>query len=143
MEWLAKTRFFSAAVAILVALAWFSGTNHCLLGLTKQSCKKVSSVSHCPEHPEKSGCAESRPSAMLACCQGLQSPNVDFAKGKISFYPPLLETWALEVDHLVLSQAPKSIVTSTEYGNGPPWPGSFIATLLGRCLRENAPPLLS
>jgi hypothetical protein len=35
MKWLAKARFFNAAVAVVAVLAWFSGTNHCALGLIK------------------------------------------------------------------------------------------------------------
>jgi hypothetical protein len=80
---------------------------------------------------------------MLACCQGLQSPNFEVAKAKIAFIPVLVAVQLFAVDHLVLSEAPKSILPKTEYDTGPPSVSSFAGTVLRRSLRENAPPLLS
>jgi hypothetical protein len=80
---------------------------------------------------------------MLACCQGLQSPKFEVAKAKITFIPVLVAIQLFAIDHLVLPEAPKSILPKTEYANGPPSLSSFAEAVLRRSLRENAPPLLS
>ena len=143
MKWLGKARFFNAAVAVVAALAWFTGTNHCLLGLMKQPGNSVVLMSHCPDHSKKPSEPGDGPFAMLACCKGLQSVNFEVAKAKIAFSPVLVAILFLAIGHLVLSEAPKRIVLSTEDDTGPPWRDSFVGTVLRRSLRENAPPLVS
>ena len=143
MKWLAKARFFNAAVAVVAVLAWFSGTNHCALGLIKQPQTTAVPISHCPEHSGKTDGNAPDPSGMLACCQGLLSSNIDVARAKISFSPVLVGIHLFAIDHLVLPEAPKRILPRTDYGTGPPSVSSFVGTVLRRSLRENAPPLLS
>jgi hypothetical protein len=143
MIWLGKAGFFSATVALVTVLAWFAGTNHCLLGLMGRSQNATCLVSHCPEHPNKSGDANQNPARMLACCQGLQSANFEVAKAKIAFSPVLVAIQLFAVRHLFLPEAPKSILLNMEYDTGPPASSSFVATVLRHSLRENAPPLVS
>ena len=143
MTWLGKAGIFSATVALVTVLAWFTGTNHCLLGLMGWPQNAACLVSHCPEHAKKSGDASHNPSGMLSCCQGLQSANPEVAKAKIAFSPVLVAIQLFAVRHLFLPEAPKSILLNTEYDTGPPASSSFVATVLKRSLRENAPPLVS
>jgi hypothetical protein len=143
MTWLAKARFFNATVALLAVLAWFAGTNHCALGSFKNPHSIAIPISQCPEHSAKTDGNAPGPSGMLACCQGLLSPNLDVEKAKISFNPVLVGIQLFEVGNLILPEAHKSILPSAEYDTGPPPAGSFIETVLQRSLRENAPPLLS
>jgi hypothetical protein len=143
MTWLGKAGLFSGTVVVVTVLAWFTGTNHCLLGLMGRPQTEACLVSHCPEHAKKSGDASHNPSGMLACCQGLQSANFEVAKAKIAFSPVLFAIQLFAVRHLFLPEAPKSILLNTEYDTGPPASSSFVATVLKRSLRENAPPLVS
>jgi hypothetical protein len=143
MAWLVKAGFFSATVAVVTVLAWFTGTNHCSLGLMERPQNAACLVSHCPEHAKKSGDAGHSPSGMLACCQGLQSTNFEVAKTKIAFSPVLVGIQLFAVRHLFSPEAPKSILPKTEYDTGPPSVSTFAGTVLRRSLRENAPPLLS
>ena len=143
MTSLGKAGIFSATVALVTVLAWFAGTNHCLLGLIGRPQNAACLVSNCPEHAKKSGDASHNPSGMLACCQGLQSANFEVAKAKIAFSPVLVAIQLFAVRHLFLPEAPKSILLNTEYDTGPPASSSFVATVLKRSLRENAPPLVS
>jgi len=143
MTSLGKAGIFSATVALVTVLAWFTGTNHCLLGLMGRPLPAACLVSHCPEHAKTSGGASHNPSGMLACCQGLQSANFEVAKAKIAFSPVLVAIQLFAVRHLFLPEAPKSILLNTEYETGPPASSSFVATVLKRSLRENAPPLVS
>jgi hypothetical protein len=143
MTSLGKAGIFSATVALVTVLAWFTGTNHCLLGLMGRPQNAACLVSHCPEHAKKSGDASHNPSGMLSCCQGLQSANPEVAKAKIAFSPVLFAVQLFAVRHLFLPEAPKSILLNTEYDTGPPASSSFVATVLRRSLRENAPPLVS
>ena len=143
MTWLGNARFFNGTVALVAVLAWLTGTNHCLLGLMKQPQERALAISHCPEHSQKSGGADHGPSGMLACCQGLLSSNFEVAKAKIAFSPVLVAIQLFAVRHLFLPEAPKSILLNTEYDTGPPASSSFVATVLKRSLRENAPPLVS
>src|SRR5260370_13375970 len=115
MKWLAKARVFNAAVAAVAVLAWFSGTNHCALGLIKQPQTTAVPISHCPEHSGKTGGNAPGSSGMLACCQGLLSSNIDVAKAKISFSPVLVGIHLFAIYHLVLPEAPKSILPRTVY----------------------------
>jgi len=80
-----RPNIFNATVAIVAVLAWFAGTNHCLLGLLDQPLKVAHPMAHCPEHSKKSSETDHGPSTMLACCQGLQSANFEVAKIKIAF----------------------------------------------------------
>jgi hypothetical protein len=143
MTWLGKTGIFSAAVALVTVLAWFTGTNHCLLDLMRRPLPAACLVSHCPEHAKTSGGASHNPSGMLACCQGLQSANFEVAKAKVAFSPVLFAIQLFAVRHLFLPEAPKTILLNMEYDTGPPAFSSFVATVLKRSLRENAPPFVS
>jgi hypothetical protein len=143
MKWLAKARFFNAAVAVVVILAWFSGTNHCALGLIKQPQTTAVAISHCPEHSGKADGTAPGTSGMLACCQGLLSSNIDVSKAKMSFSPFLVGIQFFAISRLVLPEAPKSILLGAEYDTGPPSGSFFLETVLRRSLCENAPPLLS
>src|SRR5258707_11690170 len=143
MKWVAKARFFTPTVGVVGDLAWFSGTNHCVLGLIEQPQKTAVPICHCPEHSGKANGNAHGTSGMLACCQGLLSSNIDVSKAKISFSPVLVGLQLFAISHLVLPEAPKSILLSTEYDIGPPSDNFFLETVLRRSLRENAPPLLS
>jgi len=143
MTWLGKSRIFSGTFALAAVLAWFTGTNHCLLGFAKQPQDTAVSLCHCQDHSKKSRGADNGPSAMLACCQGLQSSNFEVAKTKIAFSPVLVGVQLFAIGHLILPEAPKSVLLCTECDTGPPSAGSFVGTVLGRSLRENAPPVVS
>ena len=143
MTWVRKPGFFGATVAVVAVLAWLTGTNHCLLGLLGRPQSAACLVAHCPEHAKKSGDVGHGPSGMLACCQGLLSANFEVAKARITFSPVLVAIQPFAVRHLFLPEAPKSILLNMEYDTGPPASSSFVATVLGRSLRENAPPLVS
>jgi hypothetical protein len=143
MTWLVKARFSSATVAVVTLLAWFTGTNHCLLGLMERPQNAACLVSHCPEHAKRSGDAGHSPSGMLACCQGIQSANLEVAKAKIAFSPVLVAIQLFAFRHLFLPEAPKSTLLNMAYDTGPPASNSFVATVLKRSLRENAPPFVS
>jgi hypothetical protein len=143
MTCLGKSGLFSATVAVVAVLAWFTGTNHCLLGLVGGPQNAACLVSHCPEHAKKSGDAGHSPSGMLACCQGLQSANFEVAKAKIAFSPVLVAIQHFAVRPLFWVEAPKGILLNTEYDTGPPASSFFVATVLRRCLCENAPPFVS
>jgi hypothetical protein len=132
MSWLGKAGLFSATVAVVTVLAWFSGTNHCLLGLMAGSQHAPCLMSHCPEHAK-----------MLACCQGLQSANFEVAKANTAFSPVLVAIQRFAVRHIFLPETPKSDLLNIEYDTGPPASSSFVATVLKRSLCENAPPLVS
>jgi hypothetical protein len=143
MTWLGKVEFFRATVVVVTVLAWFTGTNHCLLGLTGRPQNGDCLMSHCPDHAKKSGDAGHGPLGMLACCQGLQSANFETAKPKISFRPVLVGIQLFAVRDVFLPEAPKGVLLSMEYDTGPPASNSFVGTVLKRALRENAPPLVS
>jgi hypothetical protein len=141
MNRLTKARSLNGTAAVVVVLAWLVGTNHCLLGLMHQLKSKTVSTCTCPNHSEKSNGADRGWSAMLGCCQGLQSPKIDLAKGKIE--PVLAGLYLLPTAHFALPEAPRNIIQNTEYDTGPPATGFFVETVLQRCLRENAPPTVS
>ena len=134
---------FNATVAVVAVVAWFAGTNHCLLGLLDQHLKVGHPMAHCPEHSKKSGETDHGPSRMLACCQGLQSADFEVAKAKTAFSPGLVAIGLFAVGQLFLADAPKSVLPKTEYDTGPPSLGFLVGTVLRRALRENAPPLVS
>jgi hypothetical protein len=142
MTWLGKAGFFTATVVVVTVLAWIAGTNHCLLGLIGRPQNGDCLVSHCPEHAQKSGDPRHSPSGMLACCQGLQSANFEVAKTKIAFSPVLVGIQLFANRDVFFPEAPKSILLNMEYDTGPPASNSFVATVLKRSLRENAPPLV-
>ena len=143
MKWLVNARFFNATVSVLAVLAWLTGTNHCMLELMKQPERAAVSMASCPEHSQKSRGANNDASGMLACCQGLQSPDFHVGKTKIFFNPVLARIQLLAIGDLVFRDAPRSILPSAEYGTGPPLRSSFVETVLQLALRENAPPLVS
>jgi|SRR6516164_10542304 hypothetical protein len=142
MAWLGKTRSFSATVAVVAVIAWFTGTNHCLLGFMKRPADAAVSMSHCPAHSEKSGGNDDDSSGLLACCQGLQSANFELAKAKVAFSPVLVAIHFLPISRLGHPEAPASIIPGTGYDTGPPV-NSFVRTVLRCSLRENGPPLKS
>jgi hypothetical protein len=138
-----RASILNATVAIVAVLAWFAGTNHCLLRFLDQPQTAAHSVAHCPEHSKKSTETDRGPSAMLACCQGLQSPNFEVAKAKTAFSPSLVAIGLFAVGGVFLTDAPRGILPNREYDTGPPSAGFFVGTVLRRALRENGPPLVS
>jgi hypothetical protein len=78
---------------------------------------------------------------MLACCQGLLSPNFELAKAKIPFPVPVA-ILLFALDSLTLPEKPRSVLPSGEYDTGPPSTRFFVGTVLRRSLPENAPPLI-
>jgi hypothetical protein len=140
MTWLAKARFFSATVAVVAILSWITGTNHCLLGSMKGAQNGAFSESHCPVHRE-SGTAHSNSSGMLACCQGLLSPNFQLTKAQFFLLLFVIQRFG-PVDS-TLPNASGKTPPKTEYDTGPPLASFFVDTVLRRSLPENAPPLLS
>ena len=143
MKWLVKARFFNATVSVLAVLAWLTSTNHCTLEHLKQPEKAAASMASCPEHAQKSCGSNNDASGMLACCQGLQSTDMQVGKTKISFSPVLGRIQRLTIDDFFPPGAPRIILPSTEYNTGPPLAKFFVETVLRRSLRENAPPLVS
>ncbi len=141
MNWLIQARPLNRTVAVVAVLAWLAGTNHCLLGLMHRSEGKTVSTCTCSNHSEKSSGADHGSSAMLGCCQGLQSQKTDLAKAKIE--PVLVGLHLLPTAHFTLPEAPRNILQNTEYDTGPPATGFFVETVLQRSLRENAPPIVS
>jgi hypothetical protein len=141
--WFGQARLFSATVAIVAVLAWFAGTHHCLLGLMTQPRSTAVSACHCSESSKGSGACNDGPSRMLACCQGLLSPNSELAQAKVKFSPVLVGFQLLAVSRLVPVQAPQSTVLSAEYDTGPPVSNAFLGTVLKRSLCENAPPRIA
>jgi len=141
MGWLAKASFLNTTAATLAVLAWFAGTNHCLLGLTQRPKNATVSTCPCPNHSQKTEGPDRGPSGMLACCQGLQSPKIDLAKTTIE--PVLVRLYLFAIDHLALPQPPRNVLQRARYDTGPPLTGFFVETVLQRSLRENAPPIAS
>ena len=141
MNWLIKARSLNGIAAVVAVLAWLAGTNHCLLGLMHQPKSNTVSTCTCPNLSEKSDGPARGSSTMLGCCQGLQTPKIDLEKAKIE--PVLVGLHLLPTEHFTLPEAPRNILLRTEYDTGPPATGFFVETVLQRCLRENAPPIVS
>jgi len=142
MTWFGRARFFSAAIAVVAALAWITGTNHCALGLLKRPADLTALVSHCPGHCSEQSGARDGASGMLACCQGLLSSNFEIAKANIPF-PVLVAIQLFTIDRLALPQDLMSAFCDNEDGTGPPSTRYFINIVLRRSLPKNAPPLIS
>ena len=98
------------------------------------------SACHCPNHSNKPGEPDNGPSRMLACCQGLQSPNCEISKAKAAFSPVLVAIRVFAIGHRDLSDAAKGLLAGTGRDTGPAPAGSFLEIVLRRSLPENAPP---
>jgi hypothetical protein len=136
-----RARLLSSTVAIVAALAWFTSTNHCLLGVVNDGQSTASSTCHCAEHCKTSNAQSQGPSAMLVCCQGLLSPSVELtqAKLKVSLIFLGFQPWAL--DWLTRFEALAIQNLSADYHTGPPKENCFVSTVLKRSLPSHAPPL--
>jgi hypothetical protein len=141
MNGLTKARSLNGIAAVVAVLAWLAGTNHCLLGLMQQPKNETVSTCACANRSEKPDRADRGSSSMLGCCQGLQSSKIDLAKTKIE--PVLVGLHLLPTAHFTLPEPPRNRLQNTEYDTGPPVTGFFVETVLQRCLRENAPPIVS
>ncbi|MBV9873546.1 MAG: hypothetical protein JO025_02355 [Verrucomicrobia bacterium] len=131
-------RFFSSAVAILAALAWFTATHHCLLELVRDAQSPVASACHCQNHGQGSG--GQAKGQMLACCQGLLSAAPEFAQNKVKFIPIALGFQVTDVDRVVHFWALQIADVNVEYDTGPPRENRFLQTVLKRSLPKHAPP---
>ena len=135
-----RARLLSSTVAILAALAWFTSTNHCLLGVAKDGQGTAGSACHCSEHGKASGGQPSSPSLMLTCCQGLLSAALELAQTKVKFSPLLLWFQLAAVGHLVAFESRQFANSSAEYDTGPPKGDCFLSTVLKRSQPAHAPP---
>jgi hypothetical protein len=133
-------RFITPVVAILVALAWFTATHHCLLGLVGGA-QSPASACHCQNHDRSSSGQEK--GQMLACCQGLVSVAPEFAQSKVKFTPIALAFQLTAFDRVAHFGALRIADAIAEYDTGPPRPSCFLQTVLKRSLPENAPPVVA
>jgi hypothetical protein len=139
-------RILKAIAVLVIALAWFAGTNHCSLGaaFTGKAGNDGNGASaptcHCAEHCKTSNAHSQGPSAMLVCCQGLLSPSVELtqAKLKVSLIFLGFQPWAL--DWLTRFEALEIQNLSADYHTGPPKENCFVSTVLKRSLPSHAPP---
>jgi hypothetical protein len=137
-----RARWFNSAVAIVAALAWFTATHHCLLGVMNEGQGTVASACGCSDHCKGSG-QNNQPSLMLACCQGLLSPALELAQANVKFSPVLLGLQLTAVAQLGNPEAFETVSVGTEYDTGPPRENCFLETVLKRSLPENAPPFFT
>jgi hypothetical protein len=135
-----RARFLSSTVAIVAALAWFTSTNHCLLGVVIDSQNTAGSACHCSEPGKASDSQPNSPSLMLTCCQGLLSPALELAQTKVKFCPLLLWFQLAAVDHLVAFESRQFANSNAEYNTGPPKGDCFVSTVLKRSQPAHAPP---
>jgi hypothetical protein len=103
----------------------------------------VVSACHCPNQSNKPGEPDNGPSRMLACCQGLLSPNFEITKAKTAFSPVLVAIQVFAIGNRDLSEAPKGLPLWTRCDIGPPSTGPFLEIVLRCSLCKNAPPLVS
>jgi hypothetical protein len=136
-----RARHFRAMVAVLAALAWFAGTQHCLLGLMKDPRDASAPTCHCPEHSRTSGGRDN--GSMLACCQGLLSSGLELAQAKVTFNPILFGLQPITFDQLVRLEALRRASFGPQHETGPPGESCFLTIVLKRSLQENAPPLFA
>ena len=139
--WLGRARFLGATIAVVVALAWITGTNHCVLGVIKHLPATAASVSHCPGHCNQPG-GQDRSPGMLACCQGLLSPKLEVVKASIPF-PVLVAIQVFATDRVTRPQDSGRVLYGSQYDTGPPSSRYFVEVVLKRSLPEHAPPALS
>ena len=135
-----RARLLSSTVAIVAALAWFTSTNHCLLGVLNDGQGTASSACHCSEHCKASGGQPNSPSLMLTCCQGLLSPALELAQTKVKFCPLLLRFQLAAVGRLAAFEPRQFVNLSAEYETGPPKENCFVSTVLKCSLPAHAPP---
>lgn len=131
-------RFFSPVVAILVALAWFTATHHCLLGLMTTAQSPAASACHCQNHGQSPRSQEK--GGMLVCCQGLLSTAPEFAQSKVKFTSIALGFQLTSFEPIAHFGALQTADVIIEYDTGPPRENCFLETVLKRSLPENAPP---
>ncbi|MBV8214279.1 MAG: hypothetical protein JOZ08_13775 [Verrucomicrobia bacterium] len=131
-------RFLTKAVAIVAALAWFTATHHCLLGVARDTQGAAVSACQCQNHCQDSKGQEK--GRMLACCQGLISVAPEFAQNKVKFIPIALGLQLTGIDRVVCFGELQTADVDTKYYTGPPRENCFLETVLKRSLPENAPP---
>jgi hypothetical protein len=136
-----SARFFTSTVAILAALAWFTATHHCLLGVISDTQSPAASACHCQDHCQDSG--SQGKGRMLACCQGLLSAVPELAQSKVKFSPIALGFQLAGVDRVIHFEALQTPDVDREYDTGPPGENCFLETVLKRSLPENAPPVVT
>ena len=133
-----RARMLSSIVAIVVALAWFTSTNHCLLGLVNDGQGTVASACHCCK---AAGSQHNGSAQMLSCCQGLLSSASELAQTNVKFSPVLLLFQLAASDQLFVSESLQIANPGAEYDTGPPKENCFVSIVLKRALPEHAPPL--
>jgi len=142
MNWFVQARFFSAAVAVVLALSWITGSNHCVLQWVDGNGTHAGAVAHvhCPEHSKKS---DNSPCSMWSCCNGLKSPAFEVASVKVSFQAMLLAVQLFYTGDMLLPQPPQEALIGSEYDIGPPGIWSFAENVLQCSLFGNAPPFVA
>ena len=115
-----RARLLSSTVAIFAALAWFTSTNHCLLGAVNAGQSTAGFACHCAEHCKTSGAQSQGASAMLACCQGLLSPSVDLTQAKLHASLIFLGFQPSTLDRLTRFEASLIPNLGADYDTGPP-----------------------
>jgi hypothetical protein len=139
-----QARFSKGTAAILAVLAWFVGTQHCLLSSWMNNHLQTAiPACHCQEPAKGPAAPTDGPASMLSCCQGLVSPNLELGQAKLSFSPVLLGLQLVASDQHLRLEALQPPRLSTEYDHGPPRASWFIGTVLKRSLTENAPPFIA
>jgi len=133
---MSHARLIKLAVAAVAVLAWLTASNHCLLGVVGHLAGQVPAC-HCQDHSQTTGHPGN--GTMLACCQGLQSTNSEFAELLVTFHPVLTAIQLFALTDPIGWAAQKRVWPLID--TGPQFADSFIETVLRRSHPENAPPL--
>ena len=135
-----QAKFLKATAVIIIALAWFAGTNHCSLAGAFNGSNVSTGTCHCAEHCKTSGAQKQGAAAMLACCQGLLSPSVELTQAKLKLSLVWLGFPPLALERLARFETLEIPNSGAEYDTGPPKENCFVSIVLKRSLPEHAPP---
>jgi len=132
MTQLRQSRWVSATIAAVIAMAWLGASNHCALAAVERAAK----AAHACCHESDQGQPQQAPKS-TQCCEAFSVPLPDQAAAPVAHLHELQPAW-------VESSAPQPVNRCAAcrefHDTGPPGAASFAETVLNRSLLAHAPP---
>lgn len=129
-------RISQSLIVLVTIAAWFSLSNHCVLGLGITEPVATADATECPMHsaPAK----EKKPATKLPCCKDLRALA---AKSTGKAMAATIRSARVQEFAVGIFSPPRMLIELERLDTGPPGGFSFAESVLQQSILSHAPPL--
>ena len=130
-----------AVIVGLMLVAWFIATNHCALGLMRESPVAAAEHANCCNGKQDPANDEQAPGGTVECCKAIHAMTPPDGKVMLRYDAAFFVIHAFAFSTAPGEEAAPPERSAAFREHGPPFAASFSELVLHRSLRAHAPPL--